>query len=297
MGLNPLPCPVNVSVAAWPWGTYLGDEGIANGVSVQDQLVAAPRPQRGADGGQGHGDVRELVAGQGRGDQGRLRRGHPARPRRPGQRVHRREHLHRARRRHPDPAHLRRRAPSTASPRTPSRPSPPTSATRCATSSIIRTDLYLADEAFLTGTAAEVVPIRAVDDRPVGHGPPGADHQGDPADLLRHRARRGGPVQGLAGPCRLTRPTSTPTGTPPHPRSRPQRPRARLRPARPARGGRHLRHDPARRQPAGGPLAHRRRQACGWPSSSTTSGSPTSRAAGPGPTPRTTSSSPGPRRS
>jgi branched-chain amino acid aminotransferase len=38
---------------------------------------------------------------------------------------------------------------------------------------IIRTDLYLADEAFLTGTAAEVVPIRAVDDRPVGQGRPG----------------------------------------------------------------------------------------------------------------------------
>ena len=38
---------------------------------------------------------------------------------------------------------------------------------------IIRTDLYLADEAFLTGTAAEVVPIRAVDDRPVGPGRPG----------------------------------------------------------------------------------------------------------------------------
>ena len=38
---------------------------------------------------------------------------------------------------------------------------------------LIRTDLYLADEAFLTGTAAEVVPIRAVDDRPVGDGKPG----------------------------------------------------------------------------------------------------------------------------
>ena len=38
---------------------------------------------------------------------------------------------------------------------------------------LIRTDLYLADEAFLTGTAAEVVPIRAVDDRPVGAGRPG----------------------------------------------------------------------------------------------------------------------------
>ncbi len=28
-----------------------------------------------------------------------------------------------------------------------------------------RTDLYVADEAFLTGTAAEVVPIASVDDR------------------------------------------------------------------------------------------------------------------------------------
>ena len=32
MGLNPLPCPVNVAIAAWPWGTYLGAEGVANGV-------------------------------------------------------------------------------------------------------------------------------------------------------------------------------------------------------------------------------------------------------------------------
>jgi branched-chain amino acid aminotransferase len=36
-----------------------------------------------------------------------------------------------------------------------------------------RDELYLADEAFLTGTAAEVVPIRAVDDRAVGTGKPG----------------------------------------------------------------------------------------------------------------------------
>ena len=33
---------------------------------------------------------------------------------------------------------------------------------------LLRTDLYLADEAFLTGTAAEVVPIRSVDDREIG---------------------------------------------------------------------------------------------------------------------------------
>jgi len=41
------------------------------------------------------------------------------------------------------------------------------------TEALIRTDLYTADEAFLCGTAAEVVPIREVDDRPVGSGRPG----------------------------------------------------------------------------------------------------------------------------
>jgi branched-chain amino acid aminotransferase len=38
---------------------------------------------------------------------------------------------------------------------------------------ILRSDLYTAEEAFLTGTAAEVVPIASVDDRPVGSGHPG----------------------------------------------------------------------------------------------------------------------------
>jgi branched-chain amino acid aminotransferase len=33
---------------------------------------------------------------------------------------------------------------------------------------IVRSDLYTADEAFLSGTAAEVVPIRSVDDRELG---------------------------------------------------------------------------------------------------------------------------------
>ena len=36
---------------------------------------------------------------------------------------------------------------------------------------LIRSDLYLADELFMTGTAAEVTPIRSVDDREIG--PPG----------------------------------------------------------------------------------------------------------------------------
>jgi branched-chain amino acid aminotransferase len=38
---------------------------------------------------------------------------------------------------------------------------------------LVRTDLYMADEAFFTGTAAEIVPIASVDDRQVGSGKPG----------------------------------------------------------------------------------------------------------------------------
>ena len=34
-------------------------------------------------------------------------------------------------------------------------------------------DLYTADEVFLTGTAAEVVPVTEVDRRPIGNGQPG----------------------------------------------------------------------------------------------------------------------------
>jgi branched-chain amino acid aminotransferase len=35
-------------------------------------------------------------------------------------------------------------------------------------SNLVRTDLYTAEEAFLSGTAAEIVPIRSVDDREIG---------------------------------------------------------------------------------------------------------------------------------
>jgi branched-chain amino acid aminotransferase len=38
---------------------------------------------------------------------------------------------------------------------------------------VARAELYLADEVFLTGTAAEVVPVREIDDHPIGRGEPG----------------------------------------------------------------------------------------------------------------------------
>ena len=36
---------------------------------------------------------------------------------------------------------------------------------------MIRPELYLADEVFMTGTAAEVTPVRSVDDQEIGVGP------------------------------------------------------------------------------------------------------------------------------
>src|SRR5215475_5392842 len=35
MGLNPLPSPVQVSIAVWPWGAYLGAEGMEVGVRMK----------------------------------------------------------------------------------------------------------------------------------------------------------------------------------------------------------------------------------------------------------------------
>ncbi|MFN3257303.1 MAG: branched-chain amino acid transaminase [Ilumatobacter sp.] len=35
MGLNTLPCSVDVSIACWPWGAYLGDEAVTKGVRMK----------------------------------------------------------------------------------------------------------------------------------------------------------------------------------------------------------------------------------------------------------------------
>jgi branched-chain amino acid aminotransferase len=34
MGLNPESCPIDVSIAVWPWGTYLGDEALREGIRM-----------------------------------------------------------------------------------------------------------------------------------------------------------------------------------------------------------------------------------------------------------------------
>ena len=55
---------------------------------------------------------------------------------------------------------------------------------------VIRSDLYLADEAFMCGTAAEVTPLRSIDDHEIGVGPVTLEIQRAYLDTVRGRSER-----------------------------------------------------------------------------------------------------------
>ena len=55
---------------------------------------------------------------------------------------------------------------------------------------LIRSDLYLADEVFMVGTAAEVTPLRSVDDHELGVGPITREIQKTYLDLVRGQSER-----------------------------------------------------------------------------------------------------------
>ncbi|HEX6131310.1 MAG TPA: branched-chain amino acid transaminase [Actinomycetota bacterium] len=168
MGVNPLLAPVNVIVAVWPWGAYLGEDALEQGVRIkisswrrnsQNALPAGAK----ATGQYINGvlaKVESLKAGYDEAillnETGHITDGS-------GENVF----------------IVRDGAIAT----------PPTQAgcldgiTRDSVIRIardlgydvherdlVRTDLYHADECFFTGTAAELTPIREVDDRVVGEG-------------------------------------------------------------------------------------------------------------------------------
>src|SRR3954469_18449950 len=171
MGLNPLPCPVNVSIAVWPWGSYLGDEGIQHGVRMKISSWQRHDPNAMPPAAKGTGmyinssmaKVEALKAGY---DEAILLSPQGYVSECTGENIF-----------------IVRNGRIIT---------PPLSAGAlegitqnsvmtiardlgfdCEVGNILRSDLYVADEAFLTGTAAEVVPIRSVDDRMVGSGEPG----------------------------------------------------------------------------------------------------------------------------
>ena len=166
MGLNPLPCPVNVSIAVWPWGTYLGDEGLKHGVRTKISSWQRHDPNAMPPAAKGTGmyinssmaKVEALKAGY---DEAILLNPQGFVSECTGENLF----------------IVKKDAIVT----------PPISAgalegiTRDSVMTIardlgyevevcniLRSDLYMCDEAFLTGTAAEVVPIREIDDRMIG---------------------------------------------------------------------------------------------------------------------------------
>jgi branched-chain amino acid aminotransferase len=167
IGLNPLPCEVNVSIAAWPWGSYLGEESLQTGVRVQVSSWRRMDPNINPVAAKGTGiyinsslaKVEAVKAGY---DEAIMLNTQGFVAECTGENVFIVK----------DGVVM----------------TPPTSSgalagiTRdsvmtiardlgypVAEQQLLRHDLYLADEAFLTGTAAEVVPIRSVDDREIGN--------------------------------------------------------------------------------------------------------------------------------
>ncbi len=166
MGLHPMAAPVNVAIAVWPWGAYLGEEGIRNGVRAKvssfrrNEANTIPTAAK-ATGQYLNSILAKMEVTEAGYDEAILlnMHGHVADGAGENIFVVRNGYLY----------------------------TPPTSSgalegiTRdsvmriaeeleipCREKDLVRTDLYTADEAFFTGTAAEVVPIREVDDRPVG---------------------------------------------------------------------------------------------------------------------------------
>jgi branched-chain amino acid aminotransferase len=171
MGLNPAGASVHVVIAAWEWGAYLGEEGLANGIRV---AVSSWRrigqnsfmPDAKGTGGYMNSVLAKTAAIRAGYDEALLLNEDGLLAEGSGENLFmvRKGVVH----------------------------TPPTSAgaldgiTRDSVytlladdgytikeSAITRTDLYYADEVFFTGTAAEVTPVREIDDREVGDGKPG----------------------------------------------------------------------------------------------------------------------------
>lgn len=171
MGLYPLDCPVEVVIAIWEWGSYLGDEGKANGVRAavsswrrigHDALIPGAKATgqylnsvlakiEAEKAGYEEGillDQRGMVS-EGTGENlFVIRDGVIATPGFTSSvlgGINRLSAIQIAR----DLGY------------------------EVVERDIARGELYVANEIFMTGTAAELTPIREIDDRPVGSGRPG----------------------------------------------------------------------------------------------------------------------------
>ena len=166
MGLNPLPSKVSVSIAVWSWGTYLGDEGLLNGVRAKIsswQRIGANMIPTGAKAAGVYinsslAKVEALKAGY---DEAVLLNEHGRVAEGSGENIF-----------IVKDGVLMTPPLSEGVLQGITRESVITFAQDLdipfVETPLLRQDLYLADEAFYTGTAAEVAPIRSVDEREIG---------------------------------------------------------------------------------------------------------------------------------
>jgi len=171
MGLNPAGASVHTIIATWEWGAYLGEEGIANGIRVkvsswrrigQDSLM----PNAKLTGGYVNSVLAKQEALRAGYDEALMLNTEGFVAEGSG------ENLFVVRN------GVIRTPPVTAGVLDGiTRESVITllrdDGYEAIETDITRTDLYYADELFFSGTAAEVTPVREVDDRPVGDGRPG----------------------------------------------------------------------------------------------------------------------------
>ncbi len=170
MGLYVTSNPINVSVAAWPWGTYLGDDGLKNGIrtkvsSFTRHHVNISMTKAKICGYYANSQFAKREVKRGGYDEAILLDAEGYVAEGPGENIFivRRNSL--------------KTTPLTSILEGITRDSIIRLAKEMGISVIedrfTRDELYMSEEAFFTGTAAEVTPIREVDDRAIGTGKPG----------------------------------------------------------------------------------------------------------------------------
>jgi len=171
MGLFPLDAPVDVSIAVWEWGAYLGEEGKTNGVRAKVSSWRRLSPQSLIPAAKASGQYLNSVLAKIESHKAGYEEG-----------ILLDEHGHVCEGTGENIFVVRDGTiytpPSTSSildgiSRKTAVQLAGDLGVDVVERHISRAELYLADEIFLTGTAAELVPVREVDDHKVGTGQPG----------------------------------------------------------------------------------------------------------------------------
>jgi len=171
MGLNPLQAPVDVTIACWEWGSYLGEEGKRHGVraKVSSWERISPRsliPHAKASGQYLNSVLAKIEATKSGYEEAILLDEHGHVCEGTGENVYvvRDGEIATPGQHNSILDGITRRSLIQIA---------QDLGYEVAERNVARAEMYLADEVFMSGTAAELVPVREVDDHPVGTGEPG----------------------------------------------------------------------------------------------------------------------------